>query len=161
MKSKKFFFLSLNLFSFLKLVQGQPVMVGRSTIFTVSSELKERERINKLSKKIEKKEKRLELLAQTSRKSFAEKEKFQVKKKKVEEEIIKAQDVMVAEEKTKSKEELVRDVEKMYDFLISQLNIFCRIQETFSQTGKATPALIEQLGRVYLQTPAKLFIENS
>ena len=53
---------------------------GRSRIFVLSNKQKEASKLNRLSKKIEKKEKRIRVLAQHVKNTVEEQEKIQLKK---------------------------------------------------------------------------------
>ena len=93
---------------FEKLLSKEPIAHGRkSSIFTIPKQIKEKTRISKMEKRINKKIKRLELIQEAEKKTFNETEMISLKKQKLEEELKKKDSILqIEEEKIESESEI-------------------------------------------------------
>ena len=88
-------------------------MNGRFRIFVLSKKEIDKSKLNRLSKKIEKKEKRIKILAQNVEKTVEEQEKIELKKQLFEAELIKEADKIEEEKKENSMEEISSSIEDL------------------------------------------------
>jgi len=86
---------------------------GRSIIFTIPKQEKEQSKLINLSKKIQKKEKRIKVLAQTVKVTVSEQEKIIKKKKEFEEELMKVSNLIEEEKADNSMEQISTQVETL------------------------------------------------
>lgn len=86
---------------------------GRSRIFVLSNKQKEASKLNRLSKKIEKKEKRIRVLAQHVKNTVEEQEKIQLKKKLFEDELKKQSDQIEEEKRENSIDQISSSIEDL------------------------------------------------
>ena len=84
--------------SFKNLIKDEPRNKGRSVIFKVSPQVKDELNVQKLTKRISKKEKKLEILSKTQLASFKEREKI-IKRRSEIERLQKAEKSKIEEEK--------------------------------------------------------------
>ena len=95
------------------LLEEEPVALGRNTIFTVPKKFKEIERIEKIGKKIKKKEKNIDYLKNTIKKNLEAKQSFSKKQEELKQLMIQEESKMEMEIKPLSKEEVNQQLESM------------------------------------------------
>ncbi len=98
--------------SFKKLLEDEPIVSGKSMMFTLNPKMKNDLMIRKLDKKIQKKEKRLDILTKATKQSFIEKDKIMKKKKEMEARKQELNNQIEEEEKEIPIEELAKSLEE-------------------------------------------------
>lgn len=86
---------------------------GRTVIFAIPKKEKEKLRLEKFSKKIVKKEKRIKLLAQHVKQTIVQQEKFIYKKRELEDLIVQASNQIEEETKENSVTEVSQQIETL------------------------------------------------
>ncbi len=108
--------------SFVELLKDEPTVIGKSMLWITSRKITDDQRVEKIQKRIAKKERKIEVLAKTSKKILTEREEIHKKKELITREIEERNSKIEEERKAPTLEGVSSSVEELYYFFMHWFN---------------------------------------